>query len=298
MGLFDDIEIFARVVENGGFARAAQSLGLSRSRVSESVRALETRLGARLFDRTTRRVSPTEAGRTLYTRCRRALDETQAGFDEVAALSAEPAGTLRIGVLPGFSEMYLVPALAGFLRAHPKVRLELVETERTADLVEERLDLAFRLAMSTSPSLIVRRIGEAEVVVVASPEYVERHGQPSHPNDAASHLIVTYAMHFWPSEWRFTGADGAASLPIRPILTCSSTNSLRAAALNGIGLVPIPDWAVRDDLHAGRLVRLFSDWQFPGSGLYAVYPSNRMVTASVRACVEHVARHLRALSDR
>ncbi len=294
MGLFDDMEIFARVVENGSFSRAGTAMGLSRSRVSESVRALEDRLGVRLFDRNTRRVRPTEAGNALYGRCRRAIDEAQAGLDEVAALAEEPVGTLRIGVLSDFCDLFVVPALAVFLPAHPRLRVELVESEQPVDLVENRLDLAIRLAMDPDPSLIVRRIGEAQVVICAAPEYLAAHGRPSHPHDIGGHPCVSYTRLFWEREWRFSGPEGALTVPVTPTLLCSSTSALRAAALAGIGLVALPDWAVGRQLAEGTLVRVLGIWAMPGSGIYAVYPSNRMVTTRVRAWVDHLVRHMRS----
>lgn len=294
MGLFDDLEIFARVVETGSFSRAGEAMRLSRSRVSESVRALETRLGARLFERSTRRVSATEAGRALYARARRAMDEALAGRDEVAALAGEPMGALRIAAPEAFSDLYLVPALAEFLAAHPKVTVEVVEGAQPVDLVGMGFDLAIRIAMAPSPNLIVRRIATSRVVICAAPEYLAARGAPAHPSDVSGHECIGYAPLFWAREWRFRGPEGELTAPVTPRMLLATATSLRAAALAGAGLVALPLWAVAAEVADGRLTRVLSGWETPESGVYAVYPSNRMVTPRVRACVDHLARHLRA----
>lgn len=293
MGAFDDLEIFARVYETGGFAKAGAALRLSRSRVSESVAALEARLGARLFERSTRRVAATEAGRALYARARRALDEAQAGREEVAALVMEPMGMLRIAAPEGFADRFLAPALAGFLAAHPRVRVDLVEGGQAVDLVEGGFDLAIRIAMAPEPSLIVRRIAVSRVVICASPEYLAAQGVPAHPRDVAQRATIGFAPLFWSREWRFRGPEGDLSVGVTPRMLCSTSTSLRAAGLAGAGLVALPFWAVAAEIGDGRLVRVLANWETPESGVYAVYPSNRFITPRVRTCVDHLSRYLR-----
>lgn len=292
MRLFDDLEIFARVAELGNFSRAAAALNLSRSRVSEAVRALEARAGARLFERSTRQVVPTEAGRAFYARVRRAIDEAQAGFDEIAALADEPAGRLRIGAVDDFADRYLVPPLTRFLAAHPRLSIELNEDVRQVDLVGAGLDLAIRIALDPDPGLIVRRLGASRVIVVASPAYLAVAGAPGHPHDIARHRLVGFAPVFWGREWRFRGPEGEVVVPVAPALLTHATASLRQAALEGFGLSALPDWAVAQERADGRLVRVLDDWSTPEAGIYAVYPSNRLMATRVRACVDHLARHL------
>jgi DNA-binding transcriptional LysR family regulator len=292
MALFDDLEIFARVAEFGSFSKAAEALNLSRSRVSEAVRALEARVGARLFDRTTRHVTVTEAGRSFYVRVRRAMDEAQEGLQEIAALAEEPVGKLRIGAVDDFADRYLVPALAAFLRAHPRMSVELIEDVRQLDLVAQGVDLAIRITLDPDPGLIVRRLGTSRVVVVASPAYQAEAGVPGHPNDLPRHRLIGFAPVFWGSEWRFRGPEGPVTVPVAPALLTHATASLRQAALEGFGLTALPDWAVVRELAEGRLVRVLAEWETPAAGIYAVYPSNRLMATRVRACVDHLARHL------
>jgi LysR family transcriptional regulator, regulator for bpeEF and oprC len=292
MALFDDLEIFARVAEFGSFSKAAVAMNLSRSRVSEAVRALEARVGARLFDRTTRHVTPTEAGRAFYARVRRAIDETQAGLNEIAASAEEPVGRLRIGAVDDFADRYLVPALTGLLAAFPRLSVELVEDVRQLDLVQHGFDLTIRIAIDPDPGLIVRRLGTSRVIVVAAPAYLAAAGNPGHPHEVTRHRLIGFAPVFWGREWRFREPEGPVVVPVEPALLTHATASLRQAALDGFGLAALPDWAVARELAEGRLQRVLSDWTTPEAGIYAVYPSNRLMATRVRACVDYLARHL------
>jgi DNA-binding transcriptional LysR family regulator len=289
MDKFAGIEAFARVVETGGFTAAAAQLQTAKSSVSETVRALEERLGVRLLDRTTRRVRPTEAGLAFYARCRRLLDEADEARAEAQTMHAAPAGKLRIGAPDGFAPRYLVPALTGFLGAYPGIEVEFVEAMALAKLVDEGLDLAIRITRAPEEGLVVRRIGTSEPVVVAAPGYLAAYGTPTAPLDVAHHRCVAFAPMHWREHWHL----GEHRVPVRPRLLTHSTESLRAAALAGLGLVVVPDWMVRDLLAAGSLVRVLEALPAPKAGIFAVYPTNRLVTPRVRAFVDHLARDLR-----
>jgi DNA-binding transcriptional LysR family regulator len=293
MDPFDGLDVFARVVEAESFTRAAAALGVSKSRVSERVAALERRLGARLLDRTTRKLKPTEAGRVFYARAREARAAAEAALAEVQALQTEPAGLLRIAALEVFTGLHLVPAVPSFLAANPLMRIEFVESAAVQDLVAEGLDLAIRVAAEPGPTTVVRRIGTSEPIVVASPAYLAAHGAPAHPAEIARHRTVGFAPLFWGREWRFTGPEGPLTIPVTPALVTSSTETLRAGALAGVGLTVIPRWAVTDVLETGALVRVLEDFPTPTSGLYAVYPSNRLIAPKVRRYVEHVVERMK-----
>jgi DNA-binding transcriptional LysR family regulator len=293
MNLFDDLEIFVAVAERGSFSKAAEVLRLSRSRVSDSMRNLEARLGARLFERTTRHVTATEAGRLFYVRARRAVEEARLGRDEIDAIVSEPTGTVRIGVPDAFNELYLVPALAEFLAAYPRVTLELVASYKFVDLVEERLDLAIRIAQEPAPHLVVRKLGESRVIFCASRGYLANHRRPQGPWDVADHAIIGFSPLFLGREWRFQGPDGNLTVPIKPIMQCDSTMALRFAALANIGLAAVPDWLVRAEIANGELVEVLPEWTLLPWGIYSVYPSNRLIPTRVRACVDHIATYLK-----
>jgi DNA-binding transcriptional LysR family regulator len=290
MAAFAGIEVFVRVVETGSFTAAAERLQTAKSSVSEAVRALEERLGVRLLDRSTRKVQPTEAGRAFYARCRRLLEDETAARREAQALQKAPAGRLRVAAPEGFASRHLMPGLAAFLTAHPAVEIELVEAAGVVRLVEEGFDLAIRVAEAPAPALIVRRLATSRVVIAASPGYLAQHGVPAAPQDLARHRCVGFTPLAWRDTWRL----GAESVSVRPVLLTDNTESLRAAVLAGIGLAALPDWAVADALVAGQLQRVLVESETPTSGIFAVYPTNRLMTPTVRAFVDHVEARLRA----
>ena len=289
MDSFAGMEAFARVVETGSFTRAAQLLQTAKSSVSETVRGLEERLGVRLLERTTRRVRPTTAGSAFYTSCRRLLDAAAEARAEAQSLHAAPAGVLRIGAPDGFAARFLAPSVATFLAVHPAIDIELVEAAAPASLVEEGLDLAIRITATPEPGLVVRRIATSEVIVVAARGYLAANGAPAVPADVTRHRCVAYA----PLHWRNTWTLGTHRVPVRPKLLTQSSETLRAAALAGVGLTALPDWMVADAVSAGQLVRVLAEFAAPRAGIFAVYPTNRLITPRVRAFVDHLAGDLR-----
>jgi DNA-binding transcriptional LysR family regulator len=290
MPAFFGIEAFVRVVETGSFTAAAERMQTAKSSVSETVRALEERLGVRLLDRSTRKVQPTEAGHAFYARCRRLLQEEEAARLEAQALQEMPVGRLRVAAPECFTARHLVPGLAAFFDAHPAVEIELVEMPGVARLVEDGFDLAIRVAEAPAPGLVVRRLATSRVVVVASPGYLARHGAPATPPGIARHRCVGFSPLAWRDTWRL----GTETVLVRPVLLTDNAESLRAAALDGVGLVALPDWAVVDALVTGQLQRVLVEAETPVSGIFAVYPTNRLTTPKVRAFVDHVVTGLRA----
>ena len=289
MRAFLGIEAFVRVVETGSFTAAAERLQTAKSSVSGTVRALEDRLGVRLLDRSTRKVQPTEAGRVFYARCRLLLREEEAARLEAQALQETPAGRLRVAAPECFAARHLIPGLATFLAAHPAIEIDLVEAAGFVRLVEDGFDLAIRVAEVPAPGLVVRRLATSRVVIVASPGYLAQHGAPASAADVARHRCIGFAPLTWRETWRL----GTESVPVRPVLLTDHAESLRAAALAGVGLAAIPDWAVADALASGGLQRVLPDCDTPESGIFAVYPTNRLMAPKVRAFTDHVAAMLR-----
>jgi len=290
MDVFAGMETFAAVVERGSFTAAAASLQTAKSSISETVRALEERLGVRLLDRTTRRVRPTEAGTAFYRQCRHLLDGAAAARAEAQAAQKAPAGRLRVATPDAFAQRYIVPGLPAFLSAHPTVALDLVEGTAAAKLVDEGIDLAIRIVARPEPSLVVRRIATSQVVIVASPSYLAQHGVPTKPRDVLAHRLIGFSPLPWRDSWHL----GNETIAVNPGLLTSSGESLRAAALAGLGLAPAPEWLVADALVAGHLTRVLAGYEPPAGGIYAVYPGNRLLTPTVRAFVDHLARDLRS----
>jgi DNA-binding transcriptional LysR family regulator len=289
MRSFLGIEAFARVVETGSITAAAERLQTAKSSVSETVRALEDRLGVRLLDRSARRVRPTEAGQAFYLRCRRLLAEEEAASIEAQAWQSAPAGRLRIAAPECFTARHLMPGLPAFLAIHPAIEVEFVEASASVRLVEDGFDLAIRVAEAPAPGLVVRRLATSRVVIAASPGYLAERGAPASPDEVAAHRCIGFS----PLPWRDTWRIGGVSVPVRPVLLTDNGESLRAAALAGIGLVAIPEWAVSDALAAGSLQRVLAGFDTPASGIFAVYPTNRLMAPKVRAFVDHVSAMLR-----
>ncbi|HEV7234242.1 MAG TPA: LysR substrate-binding domain-containing protein [Sphingorhabdus sp.] len=288
MHLFHGIEAFVAVVETGSFTAAAVQLQTAKSSVSDLVRSLEDRVGARLLDRTTRSVRATEAGMIFYARSRRLLDEALTAREEIQAMADEPAGRLRVAAPDGFAPRYLVPALLEFRAAYPAVEIEMVESVTAVKLVEDDFDLAIRITKEPTANQVVRRIGTSRLVIVGSPAYFALAGIPDKPEQLSFQSCISFAPlrgNRWPI--------GGNEIRIRPKLVTHSTESVRSAALAGIGIAMIPEWMVADVMASGQLVQILDSYEMPSSGIFAVYPTNRLLTPKVRHFVDYLARHLK-----
>jgi DNA-binding transcriptional LysR family regulator len=247
-------------------------------------------MGVRLLDRTTRRVRPTEAGTAFYRHCRRLLDDLALARSEAQATQKEPAGRLRIAAPDGFAERYIVPGLPAFLAAYPTIDVELIAGSAALRLVEEGIDLAIRIVEKPEPSLVVRRIATSRVVIVATPGYLAHHGTPRTPRDILGHRLIGFAPLAWRDTWRI----GKAPIAVQPRILVNSSESLRAAALSGLGLAAVPEWLIADALAAGLLARVLASHETPSGGIYAVYPTNRLLAPKIRAFIDHTVRDLRS----
>lgn len=284
------IEAFVAVVERGSFTAAAQALQTAKSSVSETVRALEDRMGARLLGRTTRSVAPTEAGAAFYRTCRKLLDELAAARAEAQTRHKSPTGTIRVAAPDGFAPRFIVPGLPAFRAAHPAIDIDLIEGASPARLVDERIDLALRIVAKPEPNLVVRRIATSRIVVVAAPSYLATAGTPTEPRDIARHQLIGFSPLEWRESWRL----GKATVKVKPKLLTNASESLRAAALAGLGLAAAPEWLVADAIVAGQLATVLDGHPAPVGGIYAVYPTNRLLTPRIRTFVDHLTRDLRA----
>ena len=281
--------VFARVVDDGGFSAAARRLGLSKSAVSKQVAALEDRLGARLLNRTTRRMSLTEAGSALIERCRRVLAEAEAAEDAVGMLQGAPAGVLRVAAPMTFGTMHLAPAIPDFLERHPGVSIDLSLNDRMIDLVEEGFDVAVRIARLADSSLMARKLAPMRRIMAASPDYLARRGVPARLADLAGHDCLSYSYIATGDEWSFTGPDGEQSVRPSGRLRANNGEVLRAAALAGTGIATMPTFIAGPDLAAGRLVRVLPDYDNCSGAIYAVWPSDRHPSPKLRAFVDFLA---------
>lgn len=286
---FDTILAFVRVAETGSFSEAARRLNLSKSMISRQVSALEADLGVRLLHRTTRSLSPTEAGRAYLERCQRILADLDEANLLVSHLQAVPRGRLRVSAPLSFGVGHLSSCLPGFLERYPEIELEMGFTDRHVDLVEEGWDVAVRIGRLADSSLIVRRLAPVRRLAAASPAYLARRGTPTRPEELAGHDCLTHGGRIH-SEWRFAGDDGKPlQVEVRGRFDADNGDVLRDMALAGLGIVLLPSFFLGDDIRAGKLVPLLEKYVPLDSSLNAVYPHGRHLSPKVRAFVDHLA---------
>jgi DNA-binding transcriptional LysR family regulator len=290
MDPLDGIAAFARVVDSGSFSAAARRLNLSKSAISAHVQRLEERLGVRLLNRTTRRLSVTEAGAAYYRHCARILAEAEAAEQAASALQREPRGTLRISAPDSFGWMHVAPTIPAFLKRYPDLAVDIKSSPAYVNLVDEGLDLAIRIGILEDSALVVRKLAPSRVIFCAAPAYLEQRGMPRVPDDLASHNCLCADLPAWGDEWRLVGKRGEVRVPVSGSVRSNNAEMLRAATLDGIGIAALPIWAVAEQLRRGMLQRVLTAWEVPVSTIYAVYPGNRLMSMKVRAFVDHLAR--------
>lgn len=282
--------MFAKVVEQGSFARAAQRLDLSTSAVSRHVAHLEAHLNVRLLNRTTRKLSLTESGRAFHERAVQLLSDLEEAEAAVTASALAPRGTLKLTCAITFGERHVAPAIAAFGAKHPQLRFDVELSDRMVDLVEEGFDLGIRIGASSSQALIARRVGQTQLVCCASPDYLARHGTPRVPRDLTQHRCNTYSYLSIRDVWRFRDKTGAEqAVRISGPVNANNGRFLAEIAASGMAISLEPDFIVGDELASGRLVPLLTDFRPPPAPIYAVYPSRRHLSAKVRAFVDFIA---------
>ena len=290
MDRLTSLEVFSKVVESGGFSAAGRRLNMSTTMVSNHVQALEDRLGARLLNRTTRKVSLTEVGRAYYDRCIQILADIEQADDVAGALQSTPRGTLRVYTATHIVQ-FVAPVITEFLAAYPDVKVDLSMGERTIDLIEEGFDVAIRLTPPPDSSLIVRSLATWRHVLCCSQAYIEKLGRPEQLSELAERNCLRHVNYPY-DEWRFVDRKGApASVRVSGRLICNSGETLRRAALEGIGIVLAPGFLLHDDLESGRLVRLLPEYRPVEFSMNAVYPHRHHLSAKVRTFIDRLAYH-------
>jgi DNA-binding transcriptional LysR family regulator len=291
MDRFTGLEVFVKVVEGASFVSAARYFSLSPAMVSKHVQTLEQRLGARLLNRTTRRVSPTEVDKHYYERCLHILRELEAADDLAADLHMAPRGLVKITAPVALGNAIVASAVADYLSSYPDVSIDLVLKDREVDLLDEGFDLAIQTGPLPDSSLIARRLGAASMIVCAAPSYVSRYGEPKRPADLADHSCFEYSPAKTRGAWAFAGPEGTEKLVTvgQGRFRANSGEALRMLALRGEGIVLEPRFIVADDLTAGRLVRLLGDYEPSPTMIHVVYPHSRLLPVKVRTFVEFLA---------
>ncbi|MBI1776272.1 MAG: LysR family transcriptional regulator [Proteobacteria bacterium] len=284
------MEAFLRVAETRSFTEAARRLSLSKSLVSRQVAALEAELGARLFHRTTRSLTLTEAGERYYAATQRIVAEIEEAKLSVSKLQTAPRGRLRVNAPMSFGFLHLAPALPDFLARYPEVEIDMAMNDRFVDLVEEGFDVAVRIGRLADSSLVARKLAPMRRTLSASPAYLERSGVPKTPDDLEGHDCLCYSNLTRSEEWRFVGTDGRPwSVEVEGRFRVNNGDALRAAALKGLGIVNLPSFIVGGDLQAGALVSLLAEYIPQDTAIYAVHPHARHLSPKVRAFSDFLA---------
>lgn len=283
---------FVKVVESGGFAAAARKLDMSPSSVTGHVQALESRLGVRLLNRSTRKLSLTEIGKAYYERALHILTDLDEVDSMVQALQSTPRGRLRVNASVSVPPL-LAPVIAEFTQLYPDVTLSIAMSDRMVDLVDEGFDLAIRLTPIPDSSLIVRRVGTYRLIVVGAPDYLERRGIPHVPGDLGAHNCLSFSQSPWSSEWRFNGPNGQEVIAVSGNMESNSANALRLAAVHGQGLAMMPSFLVVDEISSGRLTPLLTEFTPTEYPISAIYPHRHHLSAKVRSFLDLLTKHYR-----
>lgn len=291
----DEIAIFVRVVERGGFAAAAEETGLTPSGVSKAVTRLEDRLGVKLLQRTTRRLMMTAEGELLLARGRDILAAIESTEAEVMAARGKPRGTIRVNVGTAYAKHRLAPALPAFRERYPEIDLIFSVADRRVDVIGEQLDVAIRTGPLTDSSLVARRLGEATRVIAASPTYLAKFGEPEHPSDLKHHTCLTVTGFSRLSEWPLKIDGRVTPVAIKPAVTCDNADILAEMALAGMGIVRLGSFVIDDALSDGRLKPLLLDCHVSETvPITALMPPGRQHLPRVRAFVDFLVEQTRA----
>ncbi|MHC1481080.1 LysR substrate-binding domain-containing protein [Frateuria aurantia] len=291
----NDLYFYAAVVEHAGFSAAGRALGIPKSRLSKRIARLEERLGVRLLQRTTRRFVVTEVGDRFYQHCRAMLEEARAAQDAIDELRTEPRGTLRISCPVSLVNSLLAPVLPAFLKAHPKVQVRLLSSNRRVDVIGEGYDVAIRVRdrLDTDATMILRSFGQTRSLLVASPGFLARYGRPARPEEIADWPALSMFEVEGAQQWELISNSGEKVMqPVQPRLITGDFSALLQAAVQGVGVGLIPQDSCAPLIASGQLEVVLPTWETPQGTLHFVYPSRRGMLPAVRSFVDFLAERL------
>ena len=292
MDRWTEIELFVQVAETGSLSRAAESLQLSNAAASRHLAALEMRLGARLVERNTRRLFLTDTGREFHSRARTILADLRDAEAAVNATALNPTGILRISASISFAMHHVAPLLRQYTERYPNVQVHLEAANRYMDIIDNNIDVAIRNRESEPDSNItIRRMAETRRLLAASPGYLARHGTPRSLEDLRQHQMLIYTHANNPYELRFSRSGVQSTVTVRPLLESNDGQVLRAAALDGLGILVQPTYILYDDIVAGRLVPVLDDWELPRLTINLAYASRKHLSAKVRTFIDFMVDH-------
>ena len=292
MDRLQGMQLFIRVVETGSFSKASADAGVTQPTATKHVAALEQRLGARLFHRSTRGVTPTEIGLLYYEKCRVIARELEEADNLAALQQSRVRGQLRISTSVGFGRRVLVPLIIGFMREHPELQIDLSFDDRYVNLVEQGVDLAIRMGQLADSSLGASYLGVNPWVVVASRDYLAQRGTPTHPDQLAQHAALIYSTVQGDERWRFIGHDGQAlQSPVQGPLRSNNLSALLAASRAGMGLAALPWYVAYASVKDGSVQPVLTEWTLPSQEIHAVFPSPRLVPTKVTGLIAWLRGH-------
>ena len=305
MDRFEEMQTFVRVVETGSLSAAAERIGVARSAVSRRLADLETRLGVQLLNRTTRRIRLTEVGNRFFQHCQRILAEVEESEQQISSAHGQLRGTIRIAAPLSFGNRHLAPVLDDFLKQHQELQLDMILDDRLVNLMNEGVDLAVRIGRLEDSTLIARRLAPARMVLCASPDYLQQHGEPDHPAQLTHHQGLSYSNMPESQHWAFKDGNGqtiSVRLPLR--LRANNGDYLLQAAIDGLGVLNSPSFIAYEAIEQGKLKPILSDFQLDDIGIYAIYPAQRHLPRRVRELIDFLVQRFggepywdRCLSD-
>ena len=291
------LQIFVEVMRHGSFAAVARERNIDPSSVSRMVAGLESELGIRLFQRTTRKLSPTEAGMTYFERVEPLIEEIQQAADIAKDISGNPKGTIRVTASVSFGLKCIVPLLPKLEKNYPELTVDLLLTDSVLDLLTERIDIAIRLGQLTDSTLIAQRLMQTRYYVCASPDYLERFGTPKIPEDIEQHNCLLFPLPGFNTRWIFKEKkENVQEILIQGNTIISNAIALQQCAINGMGLALLADWLIDDNIGNGELVKLFPDYQVTATDFntaaWLLYPSRAYIPLKVKVFVEELRKHV------
>jgi DNA-binding transcriptional LysR family regulator len=289
----DAMQMFVRIVETGSLSAVAREMGTTQPTVSKQLTALEQHVKTRLLHRTTRKLSLTEAGTLYYDTCKRVVDELREAEATLSQWQNSLSGRIQVNTSIAFGETFMTALMLEFQRRNPALTVHLSLDDRFIDLVAEGVDVAVRLGRLADPNLIARRLGTSRRIVVATPAYLEKHGFPERPEDLVHHNCLLYSYLSTGNEWVFAGEDGEIRVRVSGNFESNNGHALRAAVNANLGIAMAPDWLAYEGLRRGQVVAILQRFEPPPFEISAVYPSNRMLTAKVRALIEFLLDEFR-----
>jgi len=298
MDVMHSMAVFRRVVEAKNFSAVARETNMSQSTVSKHIAALEERLDTKLINRSTRSLTLTEAGKEYYHHCIRILNDFQEAEASIGKGKIKPTGTLRISTSASFGRTCMLPHLDEFFATYPDIDVDLLFDDHYVDLVKQGVDLAIRIGPLADSSLIARKIGTSKRVIVASPDYLVKHGRPKKPSDLEKHECLFYSLQKSPDLWYFNSTqEGDESIRVNGRFKASSPDAICDAAAEGLGIAVISEWNARQYIKSGRLKTILPDYRPTTYDIHAVYPERRFVPQKVKRMIEFLAKKVKELDQ-